>query len=240
MIHLTLTPGILSGLLIATLKTANSDFLPWLSELTFSPSFYMPHNLLHFPGLDFIHLAASLNNVKAWTLLPQYSERCQEYFTQPRAKNEYLLYTKALLERGDQEAAKQLLSKTLQFKWPETYRYRSYHNPDKPVLLHNNLRLMSRLTMTSDPQQSLIYASTATQLGDTEAPCLQASLLDHGGAVSSTTMGRDRLRTISQLIAKIDAVFAFNAPTSNQLRECGFIKFITGILFTSLSLFLIS
>ena len=87
---------------------------------------------------------------------------------------------------------------------------------------------MSRLTITSDPQQSLIYASTAAKLGDISAPALQAHLLDYCGAASPITMGKDRLRTISQLIAFIDAIYAFNAPHSKPLRDCGFIKFLTG------------
>ena len=82
----------------------------------------MPHNLLLLPDPSFIHLAASLNSLEAWTLLPQYLEICVEHFSQPRCKTEYLLFSKALLERGDQETAKKILAKTLQFQWPETYR----------------------------------------------------------------------------------------------------------------------
>ena len=82
--------------------------------------------------------------------------------------------------------------------------------------------------MASDPQQSLAYATTATKLGDLAAPSLQAHLLDHGGAASPTTMGKDRLCTISQLIANLDPSFAYNAMTIQTLRESGFIRFLTG------------
>ena len=82
--------------------------------------------------------------------------------------------------------------------------------------------------MTSDPQESLVFANTAAKLGDLAAPALQAHLLDHGGATSCTIMGKDRLHTISQLIAKIDPSYAFNASTSQPLRESGYIRFLTG------------
>ena len=104
------------------MKTAKVETFPLISHLLLSPSFYMPHILLLLPGPGFINLAASLNSLEAWTLLPQYSERCMEYFQQPRSKNEYLMYTKALLKRRNQEDAKNVLAKTLQFEWPETYR----------------------------------------------------------------------------------------------------------------------
>ena len=116
---------------MATLKAAKIDLLPSLSHLLLSPSFYMPHNLLLLPGHEFIHLAASFNSLEAWTLLPQYSERCQEYFTHHRSKTEYLLFTKALLERGEHKNAKKLLTRTLQFEWPETHRYCKLHNKRK-------------------------------------------------------------------------------------------------------------
>ena len=121
-------PGILSEQLMVMLKTSKIDFIPVLPLLPLSPSFYMPHNLLLLTDPEFIHLAASFNSLEAWTLLSQYSERCQEYFKQPRSKPEYFLFTKALLERGDQESAKNFLAKTLQFEWPETYRYYTRHN----------------------------------------------------------------------------------------------------------------
>ena len=91
---------------------------------------------------------------------------------------------------------------------------------------------MSRLTMACDPQQSLAYATTASKLGDLAAPALQAHLLDHGGAVSPTTMGKDRLYTISQLIAKVDPIFAYNAQTVQPLRKSGYIRFLTGNKYT--------
>jgi hypothetical protein len=88
----------------------------------------MPHNLLLLPDPEFIHLAASFNSLEAWTLLPQYSDRCQEYFTHHRSKTEYLLFTKALMERGDYKNAREILTKTLQFDWPETHRYCKLNN----------------------------------------------------------------------------------------------------------------
>ena len=107
---------------MAMLRTSKIDILPMLPQLILSPSFYMPQNLLLLTDPEFIHLAASLNSLEAWTLLPQHLKHCQDYFKQPRGKADYLLFTKALLERDDQENAKKLLAKTLQFEWPETYR----------------------------------------------------------------------------------------------------------------------
>jgi F420-0:gamma-glutamyl ligase-like protein len=95
---------------------------------------------------------------------------------------------------------------------------------------------MSRLTMVSNPQQSLDYATTASKLGDLAAPALQAHLLDHGGATSHTTMGKDRVRTISQLMAKIDPTFAFTASTSQPVGKSGFIGFLTGKTLSSYTL----
>lgn len=115
------------------LKTAKVNFIPSLTEMPLSPSFYMPDNLLLLGGHEFTQLAASLNCLEAWTLLPQYTERCQEYFKHPRSKSEYLLFAKSLLEHGDLEGAKTLLAKTLQFEWPETYRYCNQNNKNKEI-----------------------------------------------------------------------------------------------------------
>ena len=82
--------------------------------------------------------------------------------------------------------------------------------------------------MVSNQQQSLDYATTASKLGDLAAPALQAHLLDYGGATSPTSMGKGRVRTISQLIAKIDPTFAYNASTSQPVGKSGFIRFLTG------------
>ena len=92
------------------LKTAKVNFIPSLTEMLLSPSFYMPDNLLLLGGHEFTQLAASLNCLEAWTLLPQYTKRCQEYFNHPRSKSEYLLFAKSLLEQGDPEGAKTLLT----------------------------------------------------------------------------------------------------------------------------------
>ena len=93
-----------------------------LENSVLSPSFYIPSNLLLIPGGYLLELAAQFDCIEAWTLLPQYELRCHEYFDQPRAKTDYLLFTKSLIKRGKIDQAKQLLLKTLEFKWSETHR----------------------------------------------------------------------------------------------------------------------
>ena len=115
--------GILSGDLLAVFKSANIQVMSVLKDVTLSPSFYFPSNLLSVPCLEYNTLSAQFHCVKAWTMLPEFEAVCHEYFLQPRSKNEYLMFTKALLERGHIAGAKNLLERTLAFKWPETYRY---------------------------------------------------------------------------------------------------------------------
>ena len=93
-----------------------------LENTVLSPSFFMPHNLLLIPGPDNLELAAQLDSIDSWTLLPKYEPRCFEYFDQHRAKKDYLLFTKSLLQRGNVDQAKNLLEKTLEFNWSETHR----------------------------------------------------------------------------------------------------------------------
>ena len=106
-------------------KSANIQVMSVLKDVTLSPSFYFPSNLLSVPCLEYNTLSAQFHCVKAWTMLPEFEAVCHEYFLQPRSKNEYLMFTKALLERGHIAGAKNLLETTLAFKWPETYRYYS-------------------------------------------------------------------------------------------------------------------
>ena len=75
--------------------------------------------------------------------------------------------------------------------------------------------------MVSNPQQSLDYATTASKLGDLAAPALQAHLLDHGGATSPTSMGKDRVRIISQLMAKMDPPFPITQAPPNLWVNLG-------------------
>lgn len=107
---------------MTNLRENGIQFQPDLENCSLSPSFYIPSNLLLITGQAYLELAAQLNSIEAWTLLPQYELRCHEYFEYPRAKRDYLLFTKALLQRGNVSQAKDLLSKTLVFKWSETHR----------------------------------------------------------------------------------------------------------------------
>ena len=112
----------MSTQLLEVLLANNITVSEALDDTLLSPSFYLPSNLLQLSP-DFIHLAAQFNCLKAWTLIPEYTQRCHEYFEQPREKKEYLLFTKALLERNHLAEAKRILQKTVQFQWPETHRY---------------------------------------------------------------------------------------------------------------------
>ena len=130
-IHKLCLSGILSGDLLAVFRDAKIQIHSALENITLSPSFYFPSNLLSVPCTDYTALSAQFHCVRAWTMLPDFEARCHNYFVQPRSKNEYLLFTKALLKRGRILDAKNLLEKTLQFKWPETYRYFQTPDPDQ-------------------------------------------------------------------------------------------------------------
>ena len=82
--------------------------------------------------------------------------------------------------------------------------------------------------MNTNPSEAYAHATDATKLGDLEAPSLQAHLLDYGGAPSDGPVGKDRLLAVSQLIVKLDSVFAFHATGSETIRNTGFVKFLTG------------
>lgn len=96
--------------------------IPVLNTVVLSPSFYSPSNLLRLNNMEFTNLAAQFVSTKAWFVLPDYAQRCQEYFEEPRQKAEYLMYTKSLLERGCVDAARDLLEKTVKYQWPETLK----------------------------------------------------------------------------------------------------------------------
>ena len=82
--------------------------------------------------------------------------------------------------------------------------------------------------MDTDPEKALEHARHATSLGDLASPLLQSQLLDYGGADHSMHMGKDRVRTISLLIARLDPVFSFNILSSKQIEKLGFIQYLTG------------
>ena len=89
--------------------------------------------------------------------------------------------------------------------------------------------MLSRLASRTDPDQALVYASAAAGMGDTSSIAVQAHLLDHAGANSpDKSVGEHRLLTISQLIAKLDPVYAFNAPRTEAVMRSGFANQLTG------------
>ena len=115
--------GLLSGGLIGSLKQIGVDVSSVLGSVLLSPSFYFPSNLLLLENVQFTHLAAHLGSFKAWSVLPEYAQICQEYFTETRSQSEYLFHTKSLIGRGDIAGAKELLLRTVNFQWPETLRF---------------------------------------------------------------------------------------------------------------------
>ena len=91
------------------------------------------------------------------------------------------------------------------------------------------LRLLARLSCETNPREALNHATTAVSLGDIAAPAIQSYILDHSTLGPSSIMGKDRLSTISQLIAKLDPVFAFNASSTQHTRETGLVNTLAGI-----------
>ena len=113
----------LSGELIGSLKRAGVDVLSVISSVVLSPSFYYPSNLLLLEDAQFTHLAAQLGSFMAWSSLPYFAQRCEEYFMESRSKSDFLFHAKSLLSRGDTDGARELLLKTVPFQWPETLRF---------------------------------------------------------------------------------------------------------------------
>ena len=81
--------------------------------------------------------------------------------------------------------------------------------------------------MDTDPRKSLEFARQAESLGDPCSLQLQSDLLDYKGAHHSGQMGKTRVQTISHLISKLDPVFAFNCTKSAEIRNTGFVKYLT-------------
>lgn len=81
--------------------------------------------------------------------------------------------------------------------------------------------------MATDPTLALSYASKAAKMGDLAAPKIQAYLVDFCGAESTDLMGHERLSTISQLIVKLDPVFAYNAR-NELVYQLSFSKILIG------------
>ena len=92
-----------------------------------------------------------------------------------------------------------------------------------------NFRLLARLYLDTNPAKSLAYANHASTLGDIPATSVHADILDAGKAPDSAQVTATRLRKISQLLAKLDPIFAFNVGRTERIKKSGFITFITGI-----------
>lgn len=202
------------------------DLFGIIDNVKLSPSFYFPSNLLVLENVQFTHLAAQLGSFMAWSALPEYDQRCQEYFTEPRSKSDFLFHTRSLLGRGDLVGARELLLKTVSFQWPETLRFSFEKELDKNI--YYLFRILSRLFASAHPNQALLYATTASELGDIGAPAIQAHMIDYGMATSCSLIGKDRLSAISQLIVKLDPVYAFHANTLASVKETCFIKHLIG------------
>ena len=82
--------------------------------------------------------------------------------------------------------------------------------------------------MDTNPTEAFELATEATKLGALQAPRLQAHLLDYAGATTQGPVGKDRLLAVSQLIVKLDPVFAFHVTGSESIRNTGFVNFLTG------------
>ena len=107
------------------------------------------------------------------------------------------------------------------------------------INIYFDLRILSRLVASSDPDQALIFASKASELGDIGAPALQAYMIDYGRASSGSLIGKERLSTISQLIVKLDPVYAYNATKFASVKDSCFTKQLIGTVICSVFNFII-
>ena len=82
--------------------------------------------------------------------------------------------------------------------------------------------------MPTNPFKSLSHAKLATSLGDVPSTVIHATILDNDLLKNAEQFTTNRLQLSSQLMAKLDPCFSFNAQDSKDLTNLGFIKLITG------------
>ena len=120
--------GILSGQILTYLENLGACIAAVVKGLPLSSSFYIPSNVLKLAKhleddrLEYQTLAAQFHSVEAWCLLPCFKSRLREYFNLERSMQDYLVYTRSLLQKNDVESAVELLKKTVKFGWPDTLR----------------------------------------------------------------------------------------------------------------------
>ena len=99
---------------------------PKLKEISLSPSFYLPCNILALSkhagneSHEYLALASQFQCLEAWCSIPSCKAKCLEYLSNSRCLQDYLIYTKALLKSGETQNAITLLERTVVFDWPET------------------------------------------------------------------------------------------------------------------------
>ena len=82
--------------------------------------------------------------------------------------------------------------------------------------------------MPTNPFKSLSHAKLATSLGDIPSTVIHATILDNDLLKNAEQFTTNRLQLSSQLMAKLDPCFSFNAQDSKDLTNLSFIKLITG------------
>ena len=95
------------------------------------------------------------------------------------------------------------------------------------------------LFASSDPNKAFLYATTAAELGDVGAPALQAHMIDYGGISSPSFIGRERLSAVSQLVVKLDPVYAYYATKLASVKETCFTKHLIGNIMYSVFNFIL-
>ena len=162
---------------------------------------------------ELIHLAANFNHFPSWILLPDYHNLCLSHLETSLKKQEFLMFAQKMIQLKNVPKAITILEKCQKFHCPEIFR------------------LLARLLTVSNPNAAYNYAEKAVSLGDSAAILIKKDLLDSGKVVLSDQISSSKLLIISQLLCKLDPIFAYNAESLIVDKRKDFITFITGRLF---------
>ena len=118
--------GVLSGIMVKKLANVGVIVKDVIKDMDLQNSFYCPSTLLLIKDEEFTFLASQFVSPEAWAAVSSSSchKKLMHYFDYPREKREYLAVVKVFLELKNVNKAVELLSKTLEFGWPESYRFR--------------------------------------------------------------------------------------------------------------------
>ena len=215
--------GILSRIIIYHLLPYHVDFKVILRDITLSPSFYIPENIIQYSknlsekdSEDFLSLACQFHSFEAWVLMSQnlhFYQICLSHLETTKRETDFLVFSKHQIKNNNLVEARKCL--TLGLK------------TNSPIIL----RVLSRLTMDQNPVQALGYARKAVSLGDSESRLIVANILDSDRVPNDDRYGlvsNQRLTAMGDLIALLDPCFAYNLGINDLIKDCNFSRFLAG------------